>query len=201
MSRHAKPDHPIHDLIVRRWSPYGFADRPVSAEDLRSLFEAARWAASSYNEQPWRFIIATRDDPAAFERLLGCLVEPNQAWARLAPVLALGVYQKTFARNGNDNRVAPHDLGLAVAQLTMEATARGLSVHQMAGIEPEKAAATYNVPDDAQVTTAFAIGYESAGDSRLAEGYRERDAAERTRKPLNALVFGDAFGTPHSLFE
>ena len=95
--KQAIPDHPIHDLLARRWSPYAFADRPVSEDDLRSLFEAARWAASSYNEQPWSYIVATKADPEEFERLLSCLVEGNQAWARAAPVLALGCTSLHFA--------------------------------------------------------------------------------------------------------
>ena len=82
--KQAKPDHPVHELIANRWSPYGFADRPVSPEDLRSLFEAARWAPSSYNEQPWRYLVATKANPEQFARLLSCLVEANQAW-RSAP--------------------------------------------------------------------------------------------------------------------
>jgi nitroreductase len=110
--KQASPDHPIHELIARRWSPYAFADRPVPEDDLRSLFEAARWAASSYNEQPWSYIVATKADPAGFERLLSCLVEGNRAWAEAAPVLALGCTSLTFARNGKPNAAAVHDLGL-----------------------------------------------------------------------------------------
>src|ERR687888_1294011 len=87
--KQATADHPIQELIARRWSPYAFSDRPVSDDDLRSLFEAARWAPSSYNEQPWRYIVATKANPAEFERLLSCLVDPNQVWAKAAPVLAL----------------------------------------------------------------------------------------------------------------
>src|SRR3954449_10659023 len=99
----ARPDHPIHELLAKRWSPYAFADRPVSEEDLRSLFEAARWAASSYNEQPWSYIVATKADPEGFERLLSCLVEGNRTWAQAAPVLALGCTRLDFARNGQPN--------------------------------------------------------------------------------------------------
>ena len=135
----ARPDHPIHELLAKRWSPYAFADRPVPEDDLRSLFEAARWAASSYNEQPWSYIVATKADPGAFERLLSCLVEGNQAWARAAPVLALGCTSLHFALNNKPNAAAVHDLGLAGASLTLEATARGLSVHQMIGILPDRA--------------------------------------------------------------
>lgn len=137
--KQASPDHPIHDLIARRWSPYAFADRPVSDDDLRSLFEAARWAASSYNEQPWAYVVATKADPDAFARMLSCLVEGNQGWSTAAPVLALGCTSLTFTRNGKPNAAAVHDLGLASATLTFEATARGLVVHQMIGILPDKA--------------------------------------------------------------
>ena len=125
--KQAGPDHPIHDLLARRWSPYGFADRPVPAADLRSLFEAARWAASSYNEQPWTYIVATKEDPEEFARLLSCLVEGNQAWAQAAPVLALGCTSLVFKKNGKPNAAAIHDLGLAAGNLCAEATARGCS--------------------------------------------------------------------------
>src|SRR5262249_12116928 len=119
------PDHPIESLITRRWSPYAFADRPVSNDDLRSVFEAARWAAPSSNEQPWRYIVATKASPADYERLLSCLVEGNQVWAKAAPVLALGCTSLNFALNGQPNAAAVHDLGLASATLALEATARG----------------------------------------------------------------------------
>ncbi|MCH9021144.1 MAG: nitroreductase family protein, partial [Planctomycetes bacterium] len=95
----ASTDYPIHELLAERWSPYGFEDRSVDQADLRSLFEAARWAASSYNEQPWSFIVATRENPEEFARLLSCLVEANQGWAKAAPVLVLGVVSLKFSRN------------------------------------------------------------------------------------------------------
>src|SRR3954452_12155067 len=120
----ATPDHPVHELITRRWSPYAFADRPVSEDDLRSLFEAARWAASSYNEQPWSYLVATKADSQEYARMLSCLVEGNQAWARNAPVLALCCARLTFHRNDKPNAAAVHDLGLATANLMLEATAR-----------------------------------------------------------------------------
>ena len=94
--KQATPAHPIHELIARRWSPYAFADRPVSDNDLRSLFEAARWAASSYNEQPWSYIVATKANPTEFVRLLSCLVEGNQPWAKNAPVIAIGCTKLNF---------------------------------------------------------------------------------------------------------
>ncbi|HEY6564228.1 MAG TPA: nitroreductase family protein, partial [Pirellulaceae bacterium] len=119
----ANPDHSIHELLVNRWSPYAFSERPVSDDDIRALLEAARWAPSSYNEQPWRYIVATKSNPAEFARLLSCLVEGNQIWAGAAPVLALGCASLNFARNNNPNLAAIHDLGLASANLTLEATA------------------------------------------------------------------------------
>jgi nitroreductase len=158
-AKKAITDHPIQAVLAERWSPYAFDSRPVSENDLRSLFEAARWAASSYNEQPWSYIVATKDDPDEFARVLSCLVEVNQAWANAAPVLALGVVSKKFSRNGHDNRVAAHDLGLASGNLLVEATVRGIYVHQMAGILPEKAREVYQIPQDTEAWTALAIGY------------------------------------------
>ncbi len=191
--KHAKPDRPIHELLTRRWSPYAFADRPVSDDDLRSLFEAARWAASSYNEQPWAYLVATKANPGEFERLLSCLVEGNQVWAKAAPVLALGCTNLHFARTGQPNAAAVHDLGLASASLTFEATVRGLFVHQMIGIVPERARELYRIPAGVQPLTGLAIGY--AGDpNALPEKLRERDLVQRPRKPLSQFVFGGEWG-------
>jgi nitroreductase len=196
--KQARPDHPIHELIARRWSPYAFADRPVLDDDLRSLFEAARWAPSSYNEQPWAYLVAAKTDLDAFNRVLSCLVEGNQGWAAAAPVLALGCTSLRFTLNGKPNAAAIHDLGLASANLTTEATARGLVVHQMIGILPDKARELYHVPEGVQVLTGLAIGY--AADPRtVPEKYRDRDLATRTRKPLNEFVFGSDWGVASSI--
>lgn len=196
--KHATTDHPIHELVSARWSPYAFSERPVPVEDLRACFEAARWAPSSYNEQPWSYIVATREDPEAHARLLSCLVPGNQEWARRAPVLALGVVSLRFRRNDKPNRAAQHDLGLAAGNLLAEATARGLSVHQMIGIEPERARELYRIPEGAEALTGIAIGYaaeQGEGPEKLAERDRER----RGRRPLREFVFGDRFGDPASL--
>ncbi|MEZ5365677.1 MAG: nitroreductase family protein [Bryobacterales bacterium] len=190
-AKHAEPDHPIQRPFMERWSPYVFSGKPVPEQDLRSLFEAARWSASSFNEQPWRYVVARQSDGAAFQRLLECLSEANQKWARHAPVLALGLIKKTFTRNGKPNRVAEHDLGAASAALTTEATVRGLHVHQMAGVDVAKAHEAIGAPEDFEVITALAIGY--AGDEGE-EAHLERDAKPRTRKPLADFVFGAEFG-------
>jgi nitroreductase len=189
--KHATPDHPIHELLSRRWSPYAFADGDVSAE-------AARWAASSYNEQPWSFVVATRHEPDAFQRVLSCLVEGNQAWARHAPVLALGVARDTFSRNDRPNAAARHDLGLATGNLLTEATARELAVHPMIGILPDRARQLFEIPDHSTALTGLAIGY--AGDpGTLPEGLRDRDSAPRTRRELAEFVFGERWGAASQL--
>jgi nitroreductase len=191
--RLATTDHPIHELIAERWSPYAFAEKPVPRADLQSLFEAARWAPSSYNEQPWRYIVATKEDAAEFERVLACLVEGNQAWARNAPVLALGCTSLQFALNGKPNAAAIHDLGIASATLTFEATARGLRVHQMIGILPDIVRSTYAIPDAFLPLTGLAIGYAAPSET-LPDKLRERDLAPRTRKPLREFVFTKEWG-------
>ena len=189
----AVTDFPIQHALADRWSPYGFEERSVAQADLCSLFEAARWAASSYNEQPWNYLVATRENPTEFNRLLSCLVEANQAWAKTAPVLVVSVVSLRFAENKQDNRAAVHDLGLAAGNLVVEATARGLSVHQMIGILPEQAREIYQIPEHFEAWTAMAIGYR-ADPAPLPDALRERDLAPRQRKPLNKFVFTGRWG-------
>ena len=200
MHNPAKNDHPVLDVIKHRWSPRAYADKPVEIEKLRSLFEAARWAASAFNEQPWRFIVATKDDPAAYDKALGCLVEANQAWAKAAPVIVLTVVQHHFSQNDKPNRVALHDLGQAAAHLALQATDLGLIVHQMAGIDPEKIAKVYGLPEGFTAETGIAIGYPGTPDD-LPEGkLREMEKAPRSRKAFDAFVFGDSWGKASGLF-
>jgi len=187
----ATTDFPIHELLAERWSPDAFQDRMVPQTDLRSLFEAARWAPSSYNEQPWSYIVATKDNPGEFTSLLSCLVAGNQAWAKSAPVLALGVVSLKLTRNGKLNRAAVHDLGLASSNLTVEATSRGLVVHQMIAILPEKAKQIYEIPDDWEVWTALAIGYQAEQDPIQAGAVKKRN-----RKVLDEFVFSGKWKKP-----
>jgi nitroreductase len=192
----AETSVPIHDLIRHRWSPRAFDPRPVEPERLRTLFEAARWAPSSYNAQPWYFIVGTKDDPENYNRVLETFVEFNQGWAKQAPVLALSVAKLTFD-DGKPNRHAFHDVGQAAANLTIQAEALGLSVHQMAGIEPEKARKLFHIPADYEAVAGIALGY--AGDpSSLGDEMRKRELAPRQRKPLDSFVFTGEWGhVPH----
>jgi len=187
MDKTADVDYPIHELIARRWSPRSFEARPIPDADLRGMLEAARWAASSFNEQPWRFIVARRQDRDGFERALGCLTENNRHWARNAGALILTAVSKTFERNGKPNRVALHDLGKAAGYLVLEATARGLHARQMAGVDLERVRETHGVPEGFEPQTAIAIGY--AGDP-------EDESGPRTRKPQSEFVFESHWGQP-----
>jgi nitroreductase len=192
LKKPAETSAPIHDLIRHRWSPRAFDARAVEPEKLRGLFEAARWASSSYNAQPWYFIVGTKDDPESYNRVLDSFVEFNQGWAKQAPVVALSVAKLKFD-DGKPNRHAFHDVGQASANLTIQAEALGLSVHQMAGIDPEKARKLFNIPADYEAVAGIALGY--AGDpASLPEELRKRELAPRQRKPLDSFVFSGQWG-------
>ena len=193
MHKRAPTDFPVHDFVSERWSPRAFSDKPVAARYSASLFEAARWAPSSSNEQPWAYIVATRDDTENFAKLVEVLVPANSIWAKHAPVLALAVAHLTFTKHGTPNRNAQYDVGAASAWLTMEATSRGLLVHQMAGYDAEKARQVFAIPEGWEPIAAMAIGYP--GDATtLPENLRERETAARTRKPLAKFVMTGTWG-------
>jgi len=193
MQKPAPSDFPVHELIRERWSPRAFADKPVPRDVLRSIFEAARWAPSSNNEQPWAYIVASRDDNASFEKMLSVLVEFNANWARSAPLLALAVAELAFAKNNVPNRNAQYDTGAASALLSVEATARSLAVHQMAGFDPEKARQVFGIPAGWEAIAAIAIGYP--GDpASLPQPLKDREMAPRTRKPIDEFVMAGHWG-------
>lgn len=193
MHKPAATDVSLHELIRNRWSPRAFSEKPVAPEVLRSLFEAARWAPSSNNEQPWAYLVAAKDDAENFARMLSVLVEFNANWAKHAPVLALSVAHLKAQRDGKPNRVALHDVGSASAQLTLEANARGLQVHQMAGFDADKARQAFAIPPDWEPVAAMAIGYPGDPES-LPEKLRDRELAPRTRKPLGEFVMSGGWG-------
>jgi nitroreductase len=188
-------EHPIHPLIAGRRSIRAFASTSVEPETLASLMEAARWAPSCMNEQPWSFIVATKANKSDFDRLLGCLLEFNVQWAQHAPVLLLSVAKLTFESTGKLNRHAFHDVGQAISNLTFQATVSGLVVHQMAGFDVEKARREFSIPQDYEPVTAAAVGYPG-NSAELPEKLRERDTSPRKRKPLTNFVFEGGWGHP-----
>ena len=195
MEKQADTAYPIHELLQRRWSPRAFSDKMVETDKLRSVFEAARWAPSSDNEQPWQFVIATKNSPSEYDRLFQCLKEGNKKWAHLAPVLMLSVAGLNWEEDGTPNRHAFHDTGMAVFSLVVQATALGLMVHQMAGFDVEKARTDLKIPDGHEPVAMIAIGYPGDPDL-LQEPYRTRELRPRERKPIAEFVFSAEWGTP-----
>ncbi len=182
----------LNELIRNRWSPRAYSDRMVPQEDLIAVLEAARWAASCQNMQPWRYIVTTKDDTAEHRRMVDCLKPGNQEWAPTAPVLMM-VLASLKRPNGDENRHAFYDTGAASALLTLEAASRGLSVRQMAGIEADKVRETYAVPDDHGVIAGMALGYQGTPET-LPEHRQEQEAQPRVRNPLSDMVFAGTFG-------
>ncbi len=195
MSRLAKTDYPIHELLQKRWSPRAFADKPVEADKLKRLLEAARWAPSSFNGQPWAFVVGTKDRPEDFAKVLSCMIEFNQSWAKSAPVVMITAARLNFEHNNQPNRHAFHDVGLAMGNLLVQATAEGLYVHQMAGILPDVAKTTLAIPDGWEAVTGVAIGYLGDPNS-LPEKLREREQTPSPRKPLSQFAFAGSWGKP-----
>lgn len=196
MDQPAHPQFPIHELLASRWSPRAFDERPVEEELLRVLFEAARWAPSSNNEQPWRFIVATKDNENHWGRLFECLVEGNRRWAFRAPVLVLSVASMYFEANGKVNRHAFHDTGLATQNLVLQAAVHGLMARQMAGFDVEKARADLHIPSGYEPVAMIAIGYP--GDPAvLPEQLRARELQPRNRRPIAEWTFSGEWGIPY----
>lgn len=193
--RRAPADHPLLDAIAERWSPRAFdPDRPLTEADMMPLLEAARWAASSSNMQPWRLAWTLRGD-AAFARLLGSLNTGNTAWAHRAGALVLGCAVLDKPDGKGPNRHAAHDLGAALAQMAVQATANGVATHSMAGFDREAARAALALPDGVEPYTAVALGWP--GDPALLDADRRaREGAPRVRLPLAAVAprggWGDA---------
>jgi nitroreductase len=184
--------------LRRRWSPRAFDDRSIELEKLRSLFEAARWAPSSNNEQPWRFLVATKENTTEYDRLFGCLVEGNQKWAYRAPALLLSVAKLQF-EDDSPNRHALHDTGMAVENLVLQATALGLVAHQMAGFRIDQARTDCKIPAGYEPVAMIAIGYP--GDpAQLSDRLRAREVHPRVRKPLTEFVYSATWSQPSPLF-
>ena len=184
-------------VFHERWSPRSFAERDVSRETLAKVFEAARWAASSANEQPWRFIVGLRGTET-YKKIFESLMPGNQKWAGLAPVLMIGTALKNFSAKGTPNPFALYDLGAAASYMSLQAAALGLAAHQMAGYDPDKARKLLGVPDDYLAGSAIAMGYQDEPEKLGDAGLIQREIAPRERKALGEFVFA-AWGEPMEL--
>jgi nitroreductase len=192
MRKPAETHVPVHELIRERWSPVSFSERSLEPQQILSVLEAARWAPSSFNGQPWSYLIATRERPQEFERLASCLSEGN-SWAKRAPLLILAVAATHFSQTGKPNNHAFHDVGLANENLVLQASALGLVAHQMAGFLPDKARQLYGIPEGQVPLTMIAVGYE--GDPNdLPEGLQKRELSPRSRRTLQEQVFSGKWG-------
>ena len=187
----AKTNKPIHKLLVHRWSPRLFSDRKVARKDLETILEAARWAASSMNAQPWRFVYAY-EGSEAYKKISGCLSEFNRKWVHHAPVLMVTAFKEQFD-SGKENFHALHDLGLAVGNMSLQATSMGIALHSMAGLDWKKAQDIFDVPEGYHVATGIAIGYYDDDISELPEDLEEMEKKERKRKPRSAIASEDTW--------
>lgn len=192
MRKSADIASPVLDVIQKRRSRRAYADRMVEPEKIRSLFEAARWAPSSLNEQPWFYIYATREQGALWNKIYETLKEGNKVWARHAPLLILSLARKNFIRFDAPNPSARYDLGAANAFLSLQAAHLGLNVHQIAGFEPKTAVANLGVPDIYEPVIVMAIGYPGAADT-LPENLKAREVAPRERYVEQEFVMNRSF--------
>ncbi len=186
---------PIHDLIERRFSARAFGPDALDDATLASLFEAARWSASSGNEQPWRFVVARRDDGAGFGRVLGALTGRNPSWARHAAVLVVTAARKVRGSEGRPNAWAWHDAGMAWGALAVQATSLGVALHPMGGFDAARVREACGLPDDLEPVTVTALGWPGDPES-LDEPLRSEERAPRTRRPLEQTVFEGRYGVP-----
>ncbi len=182
----ANTKSPIHDLISERWSPRMFSSDAIGREEMRTMLEAARWAASSYNEQPWRFIYAFKGS-RGYEKIYNCLVEFNQKWTRNAPVLMLTVVKENF-ESGKKNAHAMHDLGLAMGNFTLQAQSLGIALHHMAGFDGDKARDVFDIPEGFRPATVVAIGYYGGDASELPDDIEKSEYERRERLPIDDIA-------------
>ena len=184
-------DHEIIDIIKDRWSPRTFADDPIEVKNLKRLFEAARWAPSSNNWQPWVFIYGAKGD-GVYDRIMNCLVEFNQGWAKQAPLLMLTGYKKDRP-DGKENFHALHDLGLSVGNMQNQATAMGIMMHQMAGVKFDEAKKEFKLPENYHIATAIALGYPGGEVGELPDDLQKEERKNRSRKSQSEFVFNGDF--------
>ena len=195
--RLAKSSVPLHDPIAKRWSPRAFTAEAVTRADLTGLLEAARWALSCYGAEPWRFVLGVKGSGDGHDKIAQALVDANRKWATSAPVLMITVARDAFEFNDKPNDWSKHDVGLAMGQLAIEATARGLVVHQMGGFDKDKARELLGIPDGYSPVAACAIGHLAPAET-LPEDLRDKETAARERKPMGEIAFEGRFGDAYT---
>jgi len=200
LEKPAETQTPIHEILGRRWSTVAFSGQPVERDKLLSVLEAARWAPSSRNEQPWAFLVATKDDSENFEAVAGVLVSANRVWAEKAAVLILTLAHTQITKDGTPNRHGFYDTGQATANLIVQATSLGLSTHQLGGFDVEAARTRFHVPAGWEPVSVIALGYR-ADPETVPEQLRARELGPRSRKPLSTFVFSGNWGIPAPIVE
>lgn len=188
----AKTDHPISEIIAKRWSARAFSTRPVEFSKLLSILEATRWAPSSRNEQPWRYIVFTNANPEMLKKAQSVLKEINN-YAKRAPILICAITKKIYSDNASPNRLHFHDLGGANENMFLEAFNQGLIMHEMGGFDVQRAKEIFDVPNDYEIGIMIAIGYQDAYHV-LPERLRHKSFTPRERKPLSEIVFIEKIG-------
>ncbi|MFA6978271.1 MAG: nitroreductase family protein [Ignavibacteriaceae bacterium] len=185
----------ILNLIKKRWSPREFdPTKKISPAQISLLFEAARWAPSAFNEQPWNFIIVTKDNPEQFEKILNLLMDGNRTWAANASALILTVASLRASHNGDENFHALYDLGASVTNLSLQAVEQNIYIHQMGGFYHDKARKTFQLNEDYAPVSVLALGY--LPETKSFKENKERILAKRKRKSLNEFVFRNNWGSP-----
>ncbi|MBL8151718.1 MAG: nitroreductase family protein [Blastocatellia bacterium] len=193
MEKFAETSYPVADVVRKRWSTVIFSEKLIEREKLLSLIEAARWASSCFNEQPWSFIVATKDDLEEYAKMLDCIVEGNREWASTAPVLMISVAKLHFDRNGSPNRHSYHDVGLAIGNMVTQATEMGIHMHQMGGFYLDKTREVYSIPETHDPVAAIALGYLGEIDS-ASEALQNREKSPRSRKTIDKFLFSGKWG-------
>ena len=197
MEKPATNKYEINPLIKRRWSPRAFEDKMVEKEKLQRIFEAARWSPSSFNQQPWKYIVGIKGTNS-YDKIMETLIEFNQNWAILAPVLVMVIGKETDAKN-KTNATYQYDTGQSIAYLTLQAMHEGLFMHQMSGFKKSKAIDNFSIDKDHKPIAVFALGYGSSPE-KLPGSFQEMEKSERTRNNFDDFVFEENFGKASSLF-
>lgn len=186
--KEADTDHPIHELLTRRWSARAFASKPISDDSLQSFFEAARWSPSSMNAQPWMYIYAHKSDTEAYEKLSSCIMDGNKQWCDNAPLLILSLANTIFTASGDKNRHALHDVGSANTSLLIQAASMNVYGHMLGGFHYERTRKVFKLPKHLEPVCFIALGYLDDPEN-LEEPFRTREVTARVRKKVGEFVF------------